>query len=128
MDANDPTFLLLVAQGRLEAYLEEIPGELGRQVEQLRLLTSKVMAAARTVEERGIAHSQTGTFGAQARPGQSRQQERGNSQTLLLIAVGASVFFSLVALFVPLVLVFRGGQCPVPQAPSTDKGASHSFS
>lgn len=128
MDSNDPTFLLLVAQGRLEAYLEEIPEELGRQVEQLRLLTSKVMTAARTIEERGITRSQTGTFGAQARPGQSRQQEGGNSQTLLLIAVGASVFFSLVALFVPLVLVFRGGQCPAPSAPSTDKGALHSFS
>lgn len=123
IDARDPTFLMLVSLGRMEAYLDEVPDELERQVEQLRHLTAKVMAAARTVEERGVALSRTGTFGA---PSQRDRRGQGGSSSsgLLWAAVVASLILGLVALFFPLVLLFRGGLCPVPQAPGTGNGAS----
>lgn len=117
IDADDPTFLMLVSLGRMEAYLDEVPEELERQIEQLRHLTSKVMAAARTLEERGVTLSRTGTFGAPSSSQRDRTQRDRRASgdfSLVWVAVGASIILSLLALFIPLVLLFQRGACPVP--------------
>ncbi len=111
---DDPTFLLLVALGRMEAYLDDIPTKLDRQVEQLRQLTTHAIATARMLNGQEIKQPPGYPLDRQ----QPRQhfshsaQDAAANYRLLLVAVGASVLLSLVALFIPFVLILKGSnQC-----------------